>query len=482
MRNSIESRISFAEKESARKKQTAVFAGTLIFFVTILIVGLYFTFPLWPFVKSSNSVVQNIDDSEENTATHEVSTAQRDTFKQQLKIFQNKVEPALLAASVATWATDAHDKIFEYKEGAMRAFSAGNYSSATALLQSAFESTDYILQLTEEKFRLYMDIATRAFESGDSNTAQANITQALLLKPGDTVAKALKARIDVLPEILRLSALASKARAENDFKALKAHLQEIIRLDPAQADLKIQLQAVTQKVTGQEFASHIANGIEAVSRRDLQTAQKYLLQANRIFPTRKEVALLNGDVQQLSREISLQNHLHTARAAIIKDDWANAYVSYRKAQAVDDTDVIAANGVRLAGRILDIHKEIVRYQMHPQRLSSGNVANVAKAALQRAKKLYQESPSLAADSHELLALITDYSTPLEIVVHSDNKTNILVRGVGNVGKTLQRTVSLKPGIYTFEGKRPGYKSKLIQVEVNRDGELPEVILVCDEPV
>ena len=482
MSSNIESRISFAEKENARKKQTAVLAGTLIVFVTIIIAGAYFTFPIWPIVKNSTSVDQNIDGSEEGTATHEVNIALRDTFKQQLKDFQNKVEPAILAASVAVWATDAHDKIFEYKEGAMQAFSAGNYSSATALLQSAFESADNILSLAEEKFRIYLDIAIRAFESGDSNTAQANITQALLLKPDDATTKALKARIDVLPEVLRLLASASKARAENDYKELKAYLQEITRLDPARKDLKIQLQAITQKVIGQEFASHISNGIEAVSRRDLHTAQESLVLAKRIFPTRDEVALLNKDVQQLSHEIMLQQHLRSARVAASKDDWKSAYDSYRKALAVDDTDSIAADGARLAVRILESHKDIVRYRSHPERLSSENVATAAKAVLQRAETLYQESPGLAAEGHSLSELIADYSTPLGVIVRSDNKTKILVRGVGVVGKTLQRTVSLKPGIYTFEGKRPGYKSKLIQVEVNRDGVLPEVVLVCDEPV
>ena len=56
-----------------------------------------------------------------------------------------------------------------------------------------------------------------------------------------------------------------------------------------------------------------------------------------------------------------------------------------------------------------------------------------------------------------------------------------MRGVGRIGRTLEKTISLKPGLYSFEGKRTGYRSKLIEVAVKAGGGAPlEVRVVCDE--
>ena len=41
--------------------------------------------------------------------------------------------------------------------------------------------------------------------------------------------------------------------------------------------------------------------------------------------------------------------------------------------------------------------------------------------------------------------------------------------------------NLRPGAYVFEGKRPGYRSRLVEVTVQAGGGVPvEVWIVCDE--
>ena len=69
---------------------------------------------------------------------------------------------------------------------------------------------------------------------------------------------------------------------------------------------------------------------------------------------------------------------------------------------------------------------------------------------------------------------------MEVV--SDNQTNIIVRGVGVVGITLSKTIQLTPGRYKFEGKREGYKSKLIDVLIPYDKTSYRLSVICDEPI
>jgi len=59
---------------------------------------------------------------------------------------------------------------------------------------------------------------------------------------------------------------------------------------------------------------------------------------------------------------------------------------------------------------------------------------------------------------------------------------VLVRGIGKVGVISQKTIKLKPGNYTFEGTRNGFKSKLLQVLIPHDQNNYSVRIICDEPI
>ena len=73
--------------------------------------------------------------------------------------------------------------------------------------------------------------------------------------------------------------------------------------------------------------------------------------------------------------------------------------------------------------------------------------------------------------------------PVQVLIVSDNSTDIGIRGFGTIGRVEERIVELLPGTYVFEGKRKGYRSKLVEVVVGGEGAAPaEVTIVCDERV
>ena len=46
----------------------------------------------------------------------------------------------------------------------------------------------------------------------------------------------------------------------------------------------------------------------------------------------------------------------------------------------------------------------------------------------------------------------------------------------------QKIIDLRPGKYTFEGARPGYRSKLVEVTIPPGTLLTVVEVICDEPI
>jgi hypothetical protein len=92
------------------------------------------------------------------------------------------------------------------------------------------------------------------------------------------------------------------------------------------------------------------------------------------------------------------------------------------------------------------------------------------------------STALSQKTHALSELIAAYSKKVFVKVLSDKQTKISVRGVGQVGVVTEKIIQLNPGSYTFEGKRDGYKSKLLRISVSPGDNQVEVKLICDERV
>ena len=492
MGSPVAEKISAAAATSASRKKITVLVAAVAFVAAAVVAAVYLgssppagLAPAPPdFVEGAadtDAGETGIDEADEAGETGEDTESLRRAFKDRLHSFQAELEPALERTSVAVWDAAAYDDVFSRKEKALRAFGAGNYPSAVGLIQDASEIAAETLQRAERRYRSSIDAASRALHANDVAVASASIARALLLRPDAAAAVALQARIAVLPEVLRLLELADAARAENNDALHRARLQEIVRLDAAREDVKERLRVLSAQMIEREFARHVAAGIDAVVKRDLAAATRSLRRAKKIHPAREEVALLQRDVRRLERQLALQRHLRAADAAAAEDDWARAYDHFREAGAIDAT-AAAVDGEKLAARIVAAHKEIASYLARPRRLSSQNVASLAEAALRATRDLHGASPSLARQAGMLARLITDYTTPVPVLVRSDKRTEILVRGVGRIGKTDERIVELKPGAYTFEGKRPGYRSKLIRVEVVPRGRSPEVTLICDERV
>ena len=405
----------------------------------------------------------------------------RDAFKARMRRFEAETEPALMATSPAQWAPDALRSILEYKEKSLRAFGAGHYASALGLLQGAEDGARETLRAARRRFELDLEAAVAAFETADHPAADESIRRALRMNPGDPRALSWQARIDTLPEVIPLLEAAHRARAENDLRAERAALEAVARLDPARTGAGERARFLAGEIAQREFGDSVAGGFRAVEGRDLALASQALGKARSLFPGREEVALLEREVRRLDGELTLERHLRDAESLAANDDWAGAHASFLKARAADAASAAAVNGVKLAARVLRASREVAGHLERPHRLSSDDVAAAVRGLLDDVGTLAPMSPRLARDARALKRALGEASTPVPVLVRSDNRTEISVRGVGRVGRTLEKTISLKPGLYSFEGKRTGYRSKLIEVAVKAGGAVPlEVRVVCDE--
>jgi len=74
-------------------------------------------------------------------------------------------------------------------------------------------------------------------------------------------------------------------------------------------------------------------------------------------------------------------------------------------------------------------------------------------------------PQLLVLDNSVRDYLQQAQVPVSVAVVSNGATDVSVRRVGQVGKHKRKTIQLTPGLYEFEGRRNGYKSTLVELEI-----------------
>ena len=420
---------------------------------------------------------------EESEEDPDVQQARSD-YLARARLFEEQLDPALDAISLGQWAPELARNIQESRERALQEFTAGSYAVADGLLAEAEITAREAVKTGETRFRQHLDQASDSFEASDPVQAERHISRALQIKPGDAEAQALRGRIEVLPEIVKLMETAARARAQNDSPAERAALEQVLRLDPMRAEVEDRYRQLARDAAEREFGAIVLEGMRAVQESNLAAAEQALGRVRKLAPGREEVALLEKEVRHLQRKIQTARFLAEGESLAVGDDWRGARDAFRKVLKIDASNADAQSGLELAERMVAADERITGYLQRPGRLSTDNIAAAARTALEDARILsVLGSKRLAELVRQLEDALRVADIEIAVIVRSDNMTEIIVRGTGRVGLITEKVISLRPGTYLFEGKREGYRSKLVELVVAVGSAAPvEVTVVCDERI
>lgn len=407
---------------------------------------------------------------------------QRDAFKAALARFDEQVLPAINAPGFAAWDAEVQNNLLSGRDTAVSQFSQADYRAALGILKKVHEEAKQEIAAHAAAFNKELARARAYVNADDHEGASWSIDAALRLRPESQDAQDLKAEIARLPDVLKLLEDARTARVENNLEAEAKHLRALLQADPNRAEQKARLKAVETEIKEREFAGHVRRGLEQVDGSSILAAKKSLAAAKALFADRQETAYLATRVANLARDLKVQRLVSDAREAAQDDDWKRVEKLYGEAAKLLPEKQEITEGRRLARKIITTRSAITDHLAMPERLASLNVAKLAEGLLLEARGLTPFSPSLNAGVKALSKILADYATTVSVRVVSDGETFVSVRSVGKVGKIQQKIIDLRPGKYTFEGDRPGYRSKLVEVTIQPGTLITLVEVICDEPI
>jgi len=409
-------------------------------------------------------------------------TEDREAFKDLLKRLEEGPEPVITSDTYGAWRPEAQRDVAFLKNEGYKSFAATDYTQALSKMQKALGMAEEEAQAFEQAYQTALAAARAAKQADDYQAASATIAEALALVPAAEEALILKSLIDVMPQVQRLLKSADGSRVENNVQAEHESLKKVVSLDPSRSDVADRVAKLSTQIAEDDYSKHISAGFKHVEQRRLNEALAQLAHAHKTFPNRAETKLLGGKVAALKSDLETEQHIADAETAAEVDEWQRSLQSYTKAQAIQPNNQTAVVGAALARSITQLSGKVSQNLQNEHRLASKNAADAARGLLKTAAALVGTSPSLDRQASELAAKLDAYAIDVAVVVTSDEKTKVSVRGVGQVGVIAQKTIKLKPGIYTFEGKRAGFKSKLVRVNIPPGTKELQVTVVSDERI
>lgn len=475
-----------------QKIAEAKLAKRKLFFRTLLIIILLSVFCvalIW-WASASKTSFNNAETDQPldivDISPQETVSEDQETLRQQYldtyAHFENTIKPELNKIDLPTWDKPLADRLNANESAAIKQFGEAKYVQANATLEALIKLSETTITDSQNQFESAMQTAQQAFDNNQYEQAKAAISKALMLDSSSNQASELAERIELLPEIAALVEQIEVAKVENNRQTELTLINQLLTLTPEREALKQRAQALQTTLNNQKFQSLITQSYAAIDDGRIEAAKSALSQARNIYSNRSELSDVNTAIQQYEKNQRIQSALTIAAQAESNDNWQAVKTNLEQVVKENPNNKSATEKLAMANNILSLNKQIDDYLESPYRLSNNQLAAHARAAINAAAAYRNQSLSLTRKSRELETVLTAVNQTVPVEVRSDNQTFIQVRGVGNVGEVDSKVIQLKPGQYTFEGKRKGYKSKLVEVTIPYDVNRFSLTLVCDEPI
>ena len=319
-----------------------------------------------------------------------------------------------------------------------------------------------------------------AFAAGRSTEATEAFALVLKVQPGSSEARTGLERSRVLDEVRTLTTSAEELEAGGDLDGAAERYRKAVSLDPLTTAAQKGLARIDKHASEQAFTAAMSEAVTALNARDYPRSRDAFERARAIKPKAPDVTSGLAAVAEGERLAMIAENREKARGFEAHEAWRSAAQHYQAVLDVDATIRFAQEGkVRAEARAV-LSSKLTFHIGNPARLSEAKVLDEASRSLQRAMDIEKKGPRLAGQIERLDALVREYSTPVQVYLLSDKKTEVVVYRVGTLGKFDRHALVLRPGTYTVVGTRRGYRDVRLRLVVKATAP-PEPLLVrCEE--
>lgn len=409
---------------------------------------------------------------------------ERQRFIDAAREFSTEIESQLETMSLSRWAPTDWEEIQGHAQDGNDAFAATRYIEALASMQAAIEQGREQIRRAAETFIETLAEAQQLFRVGDAQAAADAIDLATTIDPNHEEAQALARRIAVLPQVLEHLEAASIARVENRSAAEIEALQAVLQLDPERQSTAARLQELAQTHRELRFGNAVRNAERAVQRGDFASARQFYQRARGMGLGRDLDSLLRR-IEDGEKTLYIRQLISTAQTYVRDDAWDLALGVFDEALALEPGNATAVEGRADAQAIIQSLKRLKPFIIDPLRATDRNIKagpNSPANILRSLAPLQGKSTLLDGLIAQVRQTVAQAEQPAQVRVISDGNTYVRVLRVGQVGRRRETVISLKPGNYSLEGERSGFRNVLVPLQVPLGASNLDVRVMCRERI
>jgi hypothetical protein len=148
-----------------------------------------------------------------------------------------------------------------------------------------------------------------------------------------------------------------------------------------------------------------------------------------------------------------------------------------------DANMLGAQQGRSAARArATLDQQLEQALARADRFNDDAIAVPAQRLVNEAAALPAPGPVLRGQIERLKAQLAVAARPVAVQFESDNQTTVVIYKVARLGMFSSRSVELRPGSYVVVGTRDGYRDVRRNIRVDPAGNMPPVVIRCEETI
>lgn len=231
-----------------------------------------------------------------------------------------------------------------------------------------------------------------------------------------------------------------------------------------------------------DFERALSRGLGALAAGKLAEARQSIDSAIQLRPedpgAKNALAQLVAE-ERRERVASLQAE---AQKLVAAEQWQGAVAEYEAMLGIDASLLGAQQGLAEAQARASLDQQLEQVLARAERFNDDAIAGPARQLMAQASAVPTPGPVLSAQIERLNAQLKIAAQPVSVQFESDNQTSVVVYKVGTLGVFSSRTLELRPGPYVVVGTRNGYRDVRRNIRVDPAGNMPPVVIRCEEAI
>ena len=228
------------------------------------------------------------------------------------------------------------------------------------------------------------------------------------------------------------------------------------------------------------FNRTMSRGYRHLDRAEWPEAEAAFAEALQANPESTAARDALEDLRRRRAAAGLASYRNALQIELQAENWAEARALLERMQEIDADDATVAGELARIAHLADVEARIDGYLSEPHRLAAKGVREEATALAGKTADSETVGERITSKREALLDSLATWTTPVEMTIRSDDRTEVHIRPGRVLGKFRERRLEVYPGNYVLSGRRVGYREVVLKVSVAPGADDLAFEVACDE--